>query len=281
MVDKMGLTKSDIDATIFYSGGTDSTATAILAKDIYRKIHLITFDRGLAYGMASAERPRKYADKLIEKFGADKFCHKIISISDIFKILFADDFKGYLKKYRAHMMGLFCPACRIAMHTQAIIYNLENKIPVMIDGSTAEQAFEQSPEILQEYRRLDLEYGVKYSNPIYCAGDKHARQKLLYDNGISDHEKFRYAMLGGTSDGLMFHKTQPTCVFAPFVGAYYRFLYNLFGHSEEQEKTEEVEFAKERKGSARQYIKEYFNKKNVDLDKLIAELNEVNNCLED
>jgi len=272
---------SDLDASIFFSGGTDSTATAILAKDIYKKIHLLTFDRGIAYGMASPERPRKYADRLIERFGPDKFCHQIISIREVFKKLFADNFKEYLKRYGAHTMGLFCPSCRVAMHTESIIYCLENRIPIMIDGSTAEQAFEQSPEILQEYRKLDHEYGIKYSNPIYCAGDKHARQKLLYDNGISDHERFRYAILGGTSDGIMFHETQPTCVFSPFVGAYYRFLYHLFGHTEEQERGEEVEFTRTRKDYARQYIREHFEKKNVDVAELVKELEKMSSSVEE
>jgi len=269
----------EVEASLFYSGGTDSTASALLAKDIYKKVHLLTFDRGVAYGMASAQRPRTYSDRLIARFGPDKFCHRIISIREAFKRIFADSFQENLKIYGAHMMGLICPPCRIAMHTEGIIYNLENKIPVMIDGSTAEQAFEQSPEILQEYRKLDYEYGIKYSNPIYCAGDKDVRQKLLYDNGISDHQKFRYAMLGGTSDGLMFHKTQPTCVFSPFVGAYYRFLYHLFGNTEEQERRQEVEFAKSRMPYARAYIKEYFDKRNIDVGAIVAEFRRINSSL--
>jgi hypothetical protein len=270
----------DVDASLFYSGGTDSTASALLAKDIYRKVHLLTFDRGVGYGMATPGRPRTYADRLIARFGPDKFCHQIISIREPFRRIFADGFKAHLKEYGAHVMGLICPPCRIAMHAEGIIYNLENRIPVMIDGSTAEQAFEQSPEILQEYRKLDYEYGIQYSNPIYCAGDKDARQKLLYDNGVSEHAKFQYAMLGGTSDGLMFHRTQPTCVFSPFVGAYYRFLYHLFGNTEEQERRQEVEFAKSRMPYARAYINEHFEQKDVDVDKIVTEFKEINSHLQ-
>ena len=41
--------RNEVDASLFYSGGTDSTASALLAKDIYKKVHLLTFDRGIAY----------------------------------------------------------------------------------------------------------------------------------------------------------------------------------------------------------------------------------------
>ena len=245
------------EVSLFFSGGTDSTATSILALNSYDRVHLLTFDRGIKYGMGQIDKARKRAKELIQKYGEDKFVHQVIYIGDIFRELFIEDFTEDLKSYKTHLMALVCPACRIAMHAKAIIYNLENHVPDIIDGSNQEQAFEQMPELLQEYALFDREFGINYANPIFCFGDKNKRQEIIFEAGLSKNRDFKYAMLGGTSDGIMFHPSQPACVFAPFMGAYGRYLYHLFENTtEEKERRIAVEYCKKKKNIARKYVLE-------------------------
>jgi PP-loop superfamily ATP-utilizing enzyme len=243
------------EVSLFFSGGTDSTAASILALNYYDRVHLLTFDRGIKYGMGQIDKARKRAEELIQKYGSDKFLHKVIYVGDIFKNIFVDNFAEDLKTYKTHLMALVCPACRIAMHTKAILYNLENRVPDIIDGSNQEQAFEQMPELLQEYALFDKEFGINYTTPIFCFSDKDKRQEILFEAGLSKNRKFKYAMFGGSSDGLFFHPTQPSCLFGPFMGAYGRYLFHLFEHTtEEKERWIAVEYCKKKKEIAREYI---------------------------
>jgi len=244
------------EVSLFFSGGTDSTATGILALNNHDRVHLLTFDRGIKYGMGQIDKTRKRAKELIQKYGRDRFAHQVIYIGDIFQKLFLDDFTEDLKFYKTHLMALVCSSCRIAMHTKAILYNLENLIPDIIDGSNQEQAFEQMPELLQEYALFDREFGINYANPIFCFGDKNKRQEIIFEAGLSKNRDFKYAMLGGTSDGIMFHPSQPACVFSPFMGTYGRYLYHIFENTtEEKERRIAVEYCRKKKEIAREYIK--------------------------
>ncbi|MEW6087752.1 MAG: 7-cyano-7-deazaguanine synthase [bacterium] len=243
------------EVSLFFSGGTDSTATSILALNNYDKVHLLTFDRGIKYGMGQVDKTCKRAEDLIQKYGKDRFTHSVIYIGDIFREIFIDNFAHDLKIYKTHLMALVCLACRIAMHAKAILYNLKNKVPDIIDGSNQEQAFEQMPELLREYALFDGEFGINYTNPIFCFSDKDKRQEILYEAGLSKNRKFKYALFGGTSDGIIFHPTQPACIFSPFMGAYGRYLYHLFEDTtEEKERRIAVEYCRKKKEIARKFV---------------------------
>ena len=83
---------------------------------------------------------------MIATFFADgKFIYKFINIRPIFKSLVIDNLNMLRKKYSS---GFFwCFGCKLAMHTQTIIYCQKNSIKIASDGSSNEstEMVEQSP----------------------------------------------------------------------------------------------------------------------------------------
>jgi len=115
---------------LLFSGGTDSTYTAVLMQDKYDKIHLITYDR---FGFLNTKNSQNSALKLKRAFGEDKFVHRIINIDKLFREISYESYLGDILKYGFFLL-LTCGLCKLAMHWQAIIYCLDNNVGEVCDG---------------------------------------------------------------------------------------------------------------------------------------------------
>jgi PP-loop superfamily ATP-utilizing enzyme len=128
--------------SLMFSGGIDSTNAAIKLSEEYDKVHLLTYCNG--YGHFYLENSKKRAIELNNKF-QNKFIHHLIPIGDIFnKMIVATLLKDY-KEFKSGF--IWCMGCKMAMHTRSIIYNLENNIKYMSDGSSqdSDEMVEQMP----------------------------------------------------------------------------------------------------------------------------------------
>jgi predicted subunit of tRNA(5-methylaminomethyl-2-thiouridylate) methyltransferase len=174
------------ELVLLFSGGTDSTYTAVLMSQQYPRIHLITYDR---FGFLNTQNSFNNALALKEKFGESKFTHQIINIDDLYKKVAYDSYIRDIFKYRFFLL-LTCGLCKLAMHWQTILYCLDNRIKSVCDGSNQEMAADpsQDRDILKEMKILYKEFGIDYFTPIFDTATE-IREKTVFDLGFFPVQK--------------------------------------------------------------------------------------------
>jgi len=167
---------------LLFSGGTDSTYTAVLMSKRYERIHLVTYDR---HGFINIKNSEKSASLLKDRFGQDRFVHKIINIDSLFKkISYSNYFKDMIK-YGFFQLST-CGLCKLAMHWQSIIYCLDNNIKDVCDGSNREMKTDssQDEEIIKEMKLLYEEFELFYFDPVFNE-TRQVREKTNFDLKLS------------------------------------------------------------------------------------------------
>ncbi len=150
--------------SLMFSGGVDSTMTAMLLGEKYDRVHLLTFGNG--YGHYKLDRTRKRAAELRRHLGPGRLVHTIESVKELFEAVMAD-LIGDFSRYRSGF--IWCMGCKIAMHTRSIIYNLEHGVDQMADGSSGSTGEMVEQMLLSVYmiREMYDRYGITYSTPVY------------------------------------------------------------------------------------------------------------------
>jgi len=246
-------------ASVLFSGGTDSALAAVEMLKSCRKVTLLTFDPGYIYFI---ENTRVHADALRAKYGDERVEHVIRPIQDIAaKILFPRVGQD-LRAYGFDMTALVCMGCRLSMHTAAIIHNLEHGIPVLADGSIEKQSAipEQRQSVIEANRRRYREqYGILHVSPIYNETRSDIR---LYEEGIAPKKNLKKQFI--------FFDTQSTCVFGVPADVYARMFYKpIMGASTD---IQSVEYCRERYPLMQDVIEAYFAAQGQDLAALVARL---------
>ncbi len=155
---------SDGPITLLFSGGVDSTMAACRLAEEHEQVHLLSFENG--YGHYKMNRTTRRAEEVKCRYPG-KVTHSIISIQDLFEQMVVNTLEEDYKKYGSGF--IWCMGCKLAMHTRAIIYNVEHEIYRIADGSsfaTAEMV-EQMPLSVAKIRSFYCEYGFAFSNPVY------------------------------------------------------------------------------------------------------------------
>ena len=145
-----------------FSGGVDSTFTAILLAKKFDKVHLLTFNNGLSYSRPS----KKNLAILIKKFGKNKFHHEIINFFGLWRRLQIRNIKVF-KKYPT--TKLMCLSCRMAMAALTIIYNKKHNIKHAAEGIGKDQSYnnDQNTTYIKQVESLFNLYDIKYSLPSF------------------------------------------------------------------------------------------------------------------
>ena len=153
------------ETALLYSGGTDSTCAAALAAGDFDRVHLLTFSR---FGVFSISHSEVNVKKLREKFGEDKFVHRIINVDKLFKEV---SYSNYLDNLRRHGFFLLttCGLCKLAMHFRCLVYCLENDIKSVSDGANKNMDYapDQIRELIEELRKMYSRRGIEYTSPVY------------------------------------------------------------------------------------------------------------------
>ncbi len=221
-----------------FSGGVDSTSAAILLSKQHEKVHLLTYCNG--HGHYNMGVSKKRADELAAKF-KDKFTFNLINIEPLFRMMVLETLEEDYAYYKSGF--IWCLGCKLAMHTQSIIYNLKHGIKLMADGSSRDtsEMVEQMPHSVSLVMMFYEKYGIKYFVPVY---DQTRREKikmlkeLKFHMGIPVRDRF----LG----------IQPRCI----PGELYYLPYILFNKALEHEKPLVTRFIEEKQKIAEVYIKE-------------------------
>jgi hypothetical protein len=246
-------------ASVLFSGGTDSALAAVEMLKTCGKVTLLTFDPGYVFFL---ENSRVHAEALVRKYGPDRVEHVIRPIKDIVGRVLLGDVKRDLRAYGFDMTALVCMGCRLSMHTATIIHNLEHGIPVMADGSIAKQSAipEQRQAVIEANRARYLEqYGIRHVSPIYQETESDVK---LFEEGIAAKKNLKKQFI--------FFDTQSTCIFGVPADVYARIFYKpLMGASTD---IQSVDYCRERYSVMQGVIEEYFRARGMDLAALVARL---------
>ncbi len=223
--------------TVLFSGGSDSTLCASLMAEKFIKVTLLTFTRKAYSGFTRLEKSKFYLPSLQKIYGKKNIIQEIVDYHPLFSFIFFYNFENDLKKYGMHLSIFVCMACKLAMHTLTIIYNIKHNIKYTADGSFHGQDHspEQMSDILLELKKFYTDYGIEFSYPIYFYQNKNAIQKELFKRGIAETEFFSQKKLS-TSDSYLYHKNQPACYLGIIAGGYSKFVFGpLWGAKTREE----------------------------------------------
>ncbi|MBN2208896.1 MAG: hypothetical protein JW759_06345 [Candidatus Coatesbacteria bacterium] len=236
------------EALLMYSGGLDSSASAIIMLEQFDRLHLMTYSYG--YGQLFLNWAKRGANGLIEVYGPHRFIHVISSVRDIFQRLFVRsavrDYKAYKSRF------IWCLACKLSMHTGNIIYCLEHDIQAASDGSSSETEYyvEQMPQSVVAIRGFYGLYGIDFITPVYDVGSREAKLRLLAEKGV----KSIGIAVRDRNPG-----TQPLCV----PGNLIHFASTFFGKHPDYDEEAVLRFIQEKTDIAKRLIDERLKSRGV------------------
>lgn len=236
---------------LMFSGGVDSTATAITLADHYDKVHLVTYKNG--YGHYYHHRTHRRVQELNEKLGG-RFIYSLISTKDYFDQILVNSVLRDYKQYRSGFIWFM--GCKMAMHMRSTIYCLENGIRYMTDGSNldTEEMVEQMLMSLSLIYHFYDSMSVEFGTPVYDvrrAASKELIRELDLNMGIEVMD--RHLCI------------QPTCL----AGELYYMPYLLFNKRVKHDEGDVARFIQEKAQICNTIIEEYFKKKGVSLQELL------------
>lgn len=192
------------DASVLFSGGSDSTLAAAWCAERFDKVHLLNFHHS---GMQSIGKSSVNVERLRRKYGENKFVFRLLSIEEAFHKLYYADYSRNLRQYGTFLAAATCNICQLAMHVETIAYDVSNKIGYACDGYKTEKKhvyIVMAQDGVDLLRSLYSKYGVKYENPVY---DILRTDWVLYDLGITPKKdvKFPFERLSYQSQHSCFH----------------------------------------------------------------------------
>lgn len=249
------------DATILFSGGSDSTLAAVRMLEQHQRVHLLTFCQKLVFFI---EQSRVHAGLLKEKFGEDRVTHHILDINDLFRKIMLGDLRHDLATYGPHLTVHVCHGCRIAMHAYAVSFNLLNGVKYLADGNIKLQDGEpfQLRSMMEFNARHYAEYGIVYSSPIY---DEERSDLVLDKLGLSSKGKLKRQFI--------LFDTQPTCMVGVPADVYARIFYR--GLLKERHRMDSERYRMEKEPIFREFITEECARKGYQLPALIERLKRI------
>ncbi len=240
------------EIALMFSGGVDSTATAIMLAERYEKVHLVTYKNG--YGHWYHHRTEERVAELNQALGG-KFVHSVISTKSYFDEILVDDVLADFRKYKSGFVWFM--GCKMAMHMRSAIYCLENGLRFMTDGSNEDtnEMVEQMLISLTLIRFFYEQYGVKFGTPVYEVRRDDSRQlvkKLGIKMGVQVMD--RHLCI------------QPTCV----AGELYYMPYLLFNKKVVHDEQTVAAFIDEKQKICDRIVRRYFKTKGVEVDDILA-----------
>ncbi len=248
------------DVSVFFSGGLDSTAVALMAGLKNKgRVHLLTLDHG--YGYAFRRWAETNVPAMTRALGYDRVVHRYVDTKDLFEAIAVKPFLRDLMKYRAKF-GV-CMGCTMALTAKTVIYNLENGIPHIMMGSSVGGTYapQSMPVTVSNQKAFCARYGIRYSTP------------LLDDNIVKAQERELLSSLGVWSGVRFLDKhsfgNQGYCL--PSLQHLPDVLFNLHpSHDPESV----GRFYQEKAPICHDYIAAYFRDKGQDLDQLVERMRE-------
>ncbi|HAM34649.1 MAG TPA: hypothetical protein DEB40_02915 [Elusimicrobia bacterium] len=208
--------------SLLFSGGADSTLSAGLLAARYRKINLVTFKHYATWRVSSSSISEA---RLKAVFPRIEFTHVYLNSTRLFLKLQKRIFQD-ISEY-PFLNHYFCGACKLAMHSALIAYNLNHGIKNAASGASRLMPMfpDQTPGGELALEELYGRYGMTYENPVF---DLHDVDKKAAALGLLDaaHLKVRHkADFSRTSDLLVpfrnvLDNIQGFCLLIAFIDPY-------------------------------------------------------------
>lgn len=150
---------------ILFSGGTDSTLTAALMAEKFKRIYLITYSR---FGLFSINNATTNVKKLKDRFKNTHFHHHIINISRLFDYVAYEHYFHYLIKHGFFLLST-CGLCKLTMHIRTIIFCIENGVVEVCDGANKNMYLfpDQMASVMKEIKKMYAHFGINYTSPVF------------------------------------------------------------------------------------------------------------------
>jgi PP-loop superfamily ATP-utilizing enzyme len=168
-------------AALMFSGGVDSTVTAVRLAREHGTVHLLTFSNG--HGHFFMRNAAKRCAELTARF--NNLTHTFIPVDTLFDRLIVRSLRRDYAEYRSGF--IWCLGCKITMHAAAALYCLRNGISLLADGSSKDTAemVEQDPYSVSLFREFHRGHGIEYTVPDYGMA-REEKIRLLKSLGLRE-----------------------------------------------------------------------------------------------
>lgn len=153
------------DASVGYSGGLDSASVACMAAFQKKgKVHLHTLRHG--YGYLFYYWVKRTVRSMESALGPGVVLHQYVNTHDLFKEIAVKSVFADRRKY-GQSFGC-CLGCTLSFIAKMVIYNIENKVPHILFGSSVggEYAVMSMPVTVGAMKSFCARYGILYSAPL-------------------------------------------------------------------------------------------------------------------
>jgi hypothetical protein len=176
-------------ALVLFSGGADSTLTAIRLGQELPRVELLTLTRR---GLSKTEHVSEQAVRLGRFFGdPDKFTLRFLPADRLCRRLSTERFWHNLRRHGLAVLS-HCGLCKLSFHWRALVHCLERGIGTVADGAVrvADSYPEQNETaLLGHVRGLYASFGIRYRTPIYEEGDR--TEQSLFELGFTRAARVR------------------------------------------------------------------------------------------
>jgi hypothetical protein len=185
------------ELAILFSGGTDSLSLYALAAvgshpEIRKatKIHLLHMLNGMERFPSFPKDRFLVAEKILKTqvpspADLSQAAYVELDMGRLFQGLWLDRYEELMPRYGGK--NLVCVACKLGMHTKALIYCIDRSIPALVAGYAKRQDYypEQTQAFMDRVSAFSEKLGVKTSFPLYeDFGDEVVTRHLLEEFGL-------------------------------------------------------------------------------------------------
>lgn len=164
LAERAGQVNAVNEISLMFSGGVDSTVTAMHLARRYDRVHLLTFANG--YGHYGFSRPRRRARELSDRFPG-RFVYHFESSRPLFEAMAVRTLEEDYRRYGSGF--IWCLGCKLAMHAMSASYDLRHRIREHTDGSSGDtsEMVEQSRLSLSMIARFYGDHGIRFAPTDY------------------------------------------------------------------------------------------------------------------
>jgi 7-cyano-7-deazaguanine synthase in queuosine biosynthesis len=203
--------------SVLFSGGPDSALAALIALEQAETVHLLTFHNKR---MKMVGRHRVVTEELKKIYGEHRVFSYEADTNELFNTFYFKALKGKLSKYRTFCVPWLCGACKLAMHSLAIKYNIEHGVNTTYCGANVETEpyfVDQAKPYINVMKEFYKKYNMIYDCPVY---DINSTDK--------EAEKYGLTTMKGTKKEHFVFSTQHACMSGVYVHLHARLYYHLF-----------------------------------------------------
>ncbi|MCP4676431.1 MAG: hypothetical protein GY854_13145 [Deltaproteobacteria bacterium] len=169
---------------VMYSGGLDSTLSAVKAADRFKRVILMTCDFKLTVGLNNS---RRNVEKLRRRFPKRTIEHRIVDGNPARRRLWASFLGDYAKYCDSRVPSVLCFGCELSMLVEAMKICLVERVGHITNGASSSQADHTvcKPNIVNRFADFMAEYGITYVNDIYYMKTRLEEEEALASQGIT------------------------------------------------------------------------------------------------